>query len=622
MCGIAGCVAPAGEAPDRGALERMGAALAHRGPDDQGIAVEGSVGLVNRRLAIVDPTPAGHQPMRHGGGRWWLTYNGEVFNHRELRGELEPVPWASHADTESVLEALARWGEGALPRFNGRFGLAALDLDRRRLLLARDRWGVKPLYWARHAGAVWFASEMSALFAAGVPRRALPDVLAHAVVHGWANGEATPLEGIRRVLPGALVSVDLDTLETAERPWFEPAQLVDPERLAALAGESRPAITDMVEGELRRSVARRLMSDVPVGTFLSGGIDSSLVTAFTREEMPGVVAFNASVTDQPAEDEHPFATRVADHLGVELRTVRMSAETWRADFVEAVRHNEYPLMHESSIPMFQIAALARRGGVKVLLSGEGADELFGGYGFLHAGLYRDYLRANRRWGALARLAIDKLRRDGPLALLRSRRGAAAAEPPPVVPPEGSASSVAFDREAAERAHAAYASHAPERRALEAELLRELSTYLPHLLNRQDKNTMQASIETRVPFLDPHLAALALCLPLEARMEPTRKGVLRDIADRHLPLEVARRRKRGFGFDVRSYIEPRARPEFLLDGALRDLLEVDRTRWAEATVPARSSAQALRLWSGEVWCRAVLDGQRPDAVAEALWDGGP
>ena len=617
MCGIAGCVAPAGETPDREALERMGAALAHRGPDDQGIEVEGRLGLVNRRLAIVDPTPAGHQPMRHRDGRWLLTYNGEVFNHLELRRELEPVPWQGHSDTETVLEALSQWGEDALSRFNGLFGLAALDRDRGQLFLARDRWGVKPLYWARHGGALWFASEMHALFAAGVPRRAEPDVVAHAVVHGWANGRATPLAGIERVLPGEALAVDLETLAVARERWFEPAALVDHERLAALAREPRGRLADEVEVELRRAVGRRLMADVPVGTFLSGGIDSSLVTAFVRDEQPGVVAFNASVTDQPADDEHPFATRVARHLGVELETVAMSAATWRADFVEAVRHNEYPLMHESSVPMFQIASLARSGGVKALLSGEGADELFGGYGFLHSDLYVDYLRANRRVGTIARLTAAKLRRDGPAALLR--RGAG--EPPPVVAPEASATSVEFDREAALRADEAYAMHSTERRALEAELLRELSTYLPHLLNRQDKNTMQASIETRVPFLDPNLAALALCLPLEARMEPGRKGLLRDLADRHLPGEVARRQKRGFGFDVRRYIEPAARPEFLLEGVLRELLGVDRERWKAATVPAPSAAQALRLWSGEVWCRVVLEDEPADRVEAALWRSG-
>jgi asparagine synthase (glutamine-hydrolysing) len=458
---------------------------------------------------------------------------------------------------------------------------------------------------------------MRALFAAGLPRSARPDVVAHAVVHGWANGPATPFEGIERVSPGTALGVDVETLGATEERWFDPAALVDHERLAALAREPRDALADRVEQELRRAVERRLMADVPVGTFLSGGIDSSLVTAFVREEQPGVVAFNASVTDQPEDDEHPFATRVARHLGVELETVAMSAASWRADFVEAVRHNEYPLMHESSVPMFQIAALARSGGVKALLSGEGADELFGGYGFLHSDLYMGYLRANRRLGTLARLTAAKLRRDGPAALLRRQAG----ETPPVVAPEASAASVEFDREAARRAGEAYAMHDPERRALEAELLRELSTYLPHLLNRLDKNTMQASIETRVPFLDPNLAALALCLPLEARMEPGRKGVLRDLADRHLPPEVARRQKRGFGFDVRRYIEPAARPEFLLDGALRELLGVDREPWKAAIVPARSAAQALRLWSGEVWCRVVLEGQPTGEVEAALWRSG-
>jgi asparagine synthase (glutamine-hydrolysing) len=617
MCGIAGCVAPAGSQPDRDALERMGAALAHRGPDDQGLVVEGRVGLVSRRLAIVDPTSAGHQPMRHPGGRWRLAYNGEVFNHLDLRRELEPARWQGHSDTETVLEALSRWGEDALPRFNGLFGLAALDADGGRLLLARDRWGVKPLYWAQHRGCFWFASEMGALFAAGVPRRALPDVVAHAVVHGWANGRATPFAGIERLLPGTALSVDLETLEVSQRRWFDPAALVDPERMLALARGPRRALADLLEQELRAAVSRRLMADVPVGTFLSGGIDSSLVTAYTREEQPAVVAFNASVTDQPDDDEHPYATRVARHLGVELQTVAMSAATWRADFVEAVRHNEYPLMHESSVPMFQIAGLARSGGVKALLSGEGADELFGGYGFLHAPLYLGYLRSERRVRALAALALDKLRRDGPLGLV-GRRASAPAEPPPVVPPESSAASVEYDRSAAHRAARAYATHGGPRGALEAELLRELSTYLPHLLNRQDKNTMQASIETRVPFLDPNLAALALCLPLEARMEPGRKGLLRDLADRALPREVARRQKRGFGFDVRRYIEPAARPEFLLDGALRELLGVERRRWADAVLPARSAAQALRLWSGEVWCRAVLDGQPTGDVEAALW----
>jgi asparagine synthase (glutamine-hydrolysing) len=295
--------------------------------------------------------------------------------------------------------------------------------------------------------------------------------------------------------------------------------------------------------------------------------------------------------------------------------VALTGERWRSDFVSAVAHNEYPLMHESSIPMFQIAQQAREDGVKVLLSGEGADELFGGYGFLHAQPYVSYLAANRRLRPLLGLAVGRLRREGVGTLLRGWRYTA--EPEAVLAPHACQESVAFEAWAGTRAAEAYAGRPAERLALETELLRELSTYLPHLLNRQDKNTMQASIETRVPFLDPGVAALALCLPLEARMEPRRKGVLRDLCDRHLPREVARRPKRGFGFDVRRYLEPSARRSFLADGALRELLAVDRQRW-DAAIAAPTAAQALRMWSAEVWCRLVPGGDAPEAVARELW----
>jgi asparagine synthase (glutamine-hydrolysing) len=611
----------------------MAAAIHHRGPDDRGVAVVGSVGLAHARLAIVDPGPAGAQPMAHPGGRWWLNYNGEVFNHLELREELGPRDYRGHSDTESLLEALAAWGEDAIPRCNGLFAYAALDLDRRRLLLVRDRFGVKPLYVARHEGGLWFASEIAALLAAGLPRRVRREALAQALVHGWANGRLTPLDGIDRVLPGTLLTVDLETLATEERRWYEPAGAVDPERAAALGRRSRAELTDLVESELRASVHRRLMADVPVGTMCSGGIDSSLVTAFAREAHPGVVAFNASVRDQPQADEGPWAERVAAGLGVELRTVTMTAETWRRDLVTSVLHHEYPLMHESSVPMAQIAGLAHEAGVKALLSGEGADELFGGYGFLHQADYLRYLRANRRVGSAARLLAGKLRRDGVLgigrtgldALARVRRrrrgipepGGPESKPLGYPGPGSSAHAAGYEIELRERALAAYAHADGSRGPLEAGLLADLGTYLPHLLNRQDKNTMQRSIETRVPFLDPAVVALALNLPLEARVEPRRKGVLRDLGRRHLPRGVAERQKLGFGFEVARYFEPAARPEFLAQGMLREELGVEREVWRGALEVARGH-DVLRLWTAEVWCRLFLDARPIVAVEAELW----
>ena len=612
---------PPGRVPDREALERMASALAHRGPDDRGVEVIGSVGLVQTRLAIVDPSPAGRAPIRGPAGRWWLTYNGEVFNHLDLRARLGPDGWRGGSDTETLVRALDAWGEAAIERCNGLFAYAALDGPGRRLLLVRDRFGVKPLYLAHHGEGLWFASEIRALLAAGVPRRARREVLAYHVAYGWANGHDTPVEGVQRQLPGTVVTVDLETLETRGRRWYEPAAAVDPELAGALEGRGRAELADRLEAELRASVERRLMADVPVGTMCSGGLDSSLVAAFARERHPRIVAYNASIADQPAADEAHWAERVASGLGIELRTVRTDAAAWRAGLVPAVAHNEFPLMHESSVPMAQIARLARADGVKVLLSGEGADELFGGYDFLDRDPFeafqpRRMLIEQRARRLRARIG-DLWRRRGRGALRGLRRRLERHPPSRLTRPPVTEAAAAYHAGVAERAVAAYAHHDGARRALETGLLAQLSTFLPHLLNRQDKNTMQESIETRVPFLDPAVVALALNLPLEARTRPERKGVLRDLGARHLPGGVASRIKAGFGFDVREYLLGAARPGFLADGRLRDELRFDRSEW-ESAIGTLASDQALRTWTAEVWCRLILDGQPVETVEAELW----
>ena len=446
-------------------------------------------------------------------------------------------------------------------------------------------------------------------------------MLAHAVAYGWAGGPQTPLEGIEVVAPGSVVEVDLERLATRERRWYDPADAVDPERAAALGTGPRERLAADLESELRSAVRRRLMADVPVGTMCSGGLDSSLVAAFAREAHPRIVAYNASVADQPAADEGRWAEMVAGALGIELRTARMTGAEWRAGLVSAVAHNELPLMHESSVPMAMIAALARDDGVKVLLSGEGADELFAGYDFLHPDEYRAVVPAGARARQrleLARARVDALRRRGGRGLWRGLRRRLERHPANrLTRPPAAASAAAHAEAVAGRARAAYAHHSGPRAALEAGLLGDLQTYLPHLLNRQDKNTMQASIETRVPFLDPAVVALALNLPLEARTRPLRKGVLRDLGRRHLPAAVAARAKVGFGFDVRRYLAPAARPEFLADGRLREALGFGREEWREATA-GLAHDQALRVWTGEVWCRLFLEGEPVAAVEDALW----
>src|SRR5436190_4365661 len=216
----------------------MAAALHHRGPDDEGIVTRDNVGLVATRLAIVDPGPAGHQPMEDARGSLLLAYNGEAFNHLELRGALPHRSFRGGSDTETILIALDEWGEDAVPRLNGLFAFAALDAKARRLLLVRDRFGVKPLYVCAHGGAVWFASEINALFAAGIPRRPRADRVARALTVGWAQGPETLIDGIEGRPAGSVLEVGLDNLARREVRWFEAPALVSAGRQAEL--EERP----------------------------------------------------------------------------------------------------------------------------------------------------------------------------------------------------------------------------------------------------------------------------------------------------------------------------------------------------------------------------------------------
>jgi asparagine synthase (glutamine-hydrolysing) len=615
MCGIAGCVVAPGEEPRREALAALAAALSHRGPDDQGVLISGNVGLVNTRLAIVDPSAAGHQPMADPSGRWLLTYNGEVFNHRALREQLPIDKWRGDSDTETLLAALDEWDEDALPRCNGFFALAALDVRNGRLLLARDRFGKKPLYLARHDGGLWFASEMRALLAAGVPAKPQPDVLAYAASVRWAAGRQTPIEGFERLPPGGLLRIDTKTLASVERRWFEPANLVDTDLAAELKDLGRAQLGERLEGALHRAVSRRLLGDAPIGTALSGGLDSTLVTAMAHREDRSIVAFNASLVDESRADEGPWAEHAARALGVELDTVRITTPQWRAALVGAVAHHEYPLRSgATAASVSMIARRARERGVKVLLVGEAADELFGGYPIVHGATFHRFLSRSE----MLRRLVEAARRPGGVlavgrAILAHLRGTpaglAALDPPAEV--------ARWADSELRSARIAYWHHPGARGELEATLMSEMTAgSLPFLLNRMDKDVMAHSVETRVPFLDRELVELAVNLPLEHRVAPAPKGVLRDVARRWIPEGIVRRPKQaGMVFASRRRIEEAARPEFLRHGYLRDALRLSLPEWDGLLETTRDRT---RLWTGEIWCRLFLEGHGVAGVERDLW----
>ena len=307
MCGIAGCVLSPGETPSPERLGAMRDALKHRGPDGSGIEVFENVGLVHTRLAIVDLSERAHQPMRHPTRPWWLSFNGEIYNHKAIRRDLHDSSFTSDSDTETLLHALARWGPGTLDRLNGQFAFACLDIERRRVLLARDRFGIKPLYLVEAKDGIWFASEPQALFASGIEPSPRPHSWPTLVDSACYRGELTLVEGVRRLEPGTFAEISLDAPSFLIKRWSSVAGHVGPEEQRRLQASGRAALVSELDDVLRSAVHDALLADVPVGTMCSGGVDSSLITAFASEVKRDLVA------SAPATRVDPGLTRALRH---------------------------------------------------------------------------------------------------------------------------------------------------------------------------------------------------------------------------------------------------------------------------------------------------------------------
>jgi asparagine synthase (glutamine-hydrolysing) len=620
MCGIAGCVLSPGYEPALGRLSAIRDALSHRGPDGSGIEVIGNVGLVHTRLAIVDVTERARQPMRHPRGDWWLSYNGEIYNHRAIRSELTGEEFASSGDTETLLHALARWGPCVLDRLNGQFAFAALELPRRRLLLARDRFGIKPLYVARNEEGIWFASEPAALFAAGIEPTSHDQ--SWRSIFDWScyPSEDTLVDNVKRLAPGTWAEIDLGSLQVTSHRWYSPLQDVDPERQRQLSSRPRRSLVEELAGTVRSAVHEALLGDVPVGTLCSGGVDSSLVTALAAEVKPGLVAFTARYGGDPGRDEGPAAQRVARALRVNIDTFEVTKPSWRSGFVAATAHFGSPIATASSVTLSQIAAHARRRGIKVLLTGEGADELFAGYMDPNHAPLANFLTPTER----AVRGLEAVLTGSPVGTARAitrRAVRASRRPRGRVPARMSMRQMQAPARSAEL-ELAYSHHTGPRRLVETTLLQEMHFTLSHLLNRMDTNLMQEAVEARVPLLDPRVVRLALNLPLEARTRPWSKGILRDAARASLPLSIAHRRKiYGMDFDAGAWIEEVASPSFLAQGMLRHTFRVPTAEFESLIADLRGNLR-VRLWSAEVWCRSVFGCQSLASIEKELWPHGP
>ena len=611
MCGLAGLWTTDGSSADPGLLEPMLDRLAHRGPDGRGAWSEGRVALGHVRLAVLDPGPRGAQPFHGADGV--LIYNGEVYNFRELRRELEAdgVAFRTNTDTEVVLWALRRWGPGrAIPRFNGMFAFAWFDRAARALWLARDRLGIKPLYLARPAGGLAFASEPKALLAhPGVPCRPDRATLARHLLARLPRVELerTAFEGIAALRPGSFLRVD--GAGEARTVWFDFVRDLDVERLLANGRRPPPAFVDELHGRVRESTALHLVSDVPLAATCSGGVDSSFVAAAARASRPDLAAYVANVTGAAPEGDK--AERVGRVLGMEVRRVEIDRPSFLRAWPDATWFADQPLAIGPNVPLLRIAERCRRDGVKVLLSGEGSDELFGGYPW--------QARTWRAWRA------RRLRSCLPFARPYPPPDVLAQDPfgrfPRVADPEGMLQlrCLVPDEQVLHDA-ALLDKLAPVRpeedRAFLAHVLDDMTWFLQAMLLHSDRMGMAHGVETRVPFVESGLIDFAAHLPRRAKLHRgSGKWALKEAAARDLPRAITHQPKEHFAV---PYLRFLAAEPLLENGAAAELLgwTAEETRGLRARLRAHPQA-AFRVLALELWARVFLRGESRADLGERL-----
>jgi asparagine synthase (glutamine-hydrolysing) len=566
MCGFVG-VASTESCRDRGWLIAGRDLMTHRGPDDAGEwwSDDGRVGLAHRRLSILDLSPLGHQPMEDPARGFVIAFNGEIYNHRELRAELaeDGFVFRSHSDTEVLLAAYAAWGNECLSRLNGMFAFALLDMPRQRLFLARDRAGEKPLFLRRDQNSLYFASELKALLAnPALPRRIDPEALDCYLAMGFAPGADCILSGYEKLPPAHALNFDLRDGKTRKwRYWSVPDQL--PERNN---GANAVQLLDELETLLEDAVARQMVADVPVGILLSGGVDSSLVTAMAVRRSSNVSTFSIGFPGHGKLDETPHARLIARHFGT--NHMELVAEPATADLLPLLAGQfDEPIVDSSMIPTFLVSQLVRQQ-CTVALGGDGGDELFGGYPEYGRLLKLEQL-SRKIPGIAKRIAGRAAARFLPLGFAGSNvrtwlmgLGVDLGTEVPIV-------TSFFDPRTRSRLMAGQS----EWRLVAEEIRRARTPVDPDLVQRStrldftdylaedilvkvDRASMLNSLEVRAPLLDYRLIEFAFGR-VPSRLKSTlndKKILLKRLCSRVLPPEFDQQRKQGFSIPITDWLK--------------------------------------------------------------------
>jgi asparagine synthase (glutamine-hydrolysing) len=619
------------EAPVRAA--RMRDVLAHRGPDEAGLHCDARAALAHRRLSIVD-LGTGQQPLSNEDGSVWVVFNGEIYNHADVRRELEyhGHVYRTKSDTETIVHAYEQWGDDCVLRFRGMFAFAIWDAPRHRLLLVRDRLGVKPLYWCRAGDMLLFASEIKAILASDLVepaanRAVLPELLSTRYI----SGAQTLFQGIHKLLPGHSLVFQGGTARTRQY-WNLPER---EDTGSAIQGSPRGAdVVAQFRALLEESVRLRLMSDVPLGMFLSGGIDSSAIAAIMARLIDRPLkTFSVAFRDR-AFNELEYARQVARAIGAESHEVVIDDRDFFGALPKLIWHEDEPIAHTSSVPLYFVSALARRH-VTVVLTGEGSDELLAGYGKYprvawnwRAGTVYERLLPAAVRAAIASGVVPRL--PGPLARYARRSFLAMDRSPESMCFDNFASIRLADqqtllapdlRNTATRAGAYGASlahfEAPGGASslLDRLLYTDIKTYLVELLMKQDQMSMAASIESRVPFLDHKLVEFAATMPDHWKLSGwTTKRVLRASMKGLLPRRILQRPKMGFpvpfahwtrgpwnGVAREVLLDRRARERGLIDPDA-----VDRLLQQHADGRSEGGDRIWALLNLELWHRTFID----------------
>jgi asparagine synthase (glutamine-hydrolysing) len=620
MCGIAGFFEPAGffESDANAIATGMREQLYHRGPDDAGNWLDSNAGiaLAHRRLSILDLSPAGHQPMMSESGRFVLVFNGEIYNHLELRKKVEGIStknWRGHSDTETLLAAVEQNGlEQTLKDSVGMFALALWDRQERSLTLARDRIGEKPLFYGWQNGVLLFGSELKALrahpkFSAEINR----DALSLYFRHGYVPSPWCIWKGISKLKPGTFVRISADERINIHEPvpYWSFLNVVTEGATNPFDGSDAEGI-NLLEQKLKTSIASQMVADVPIGAFLSGGIDSTTVVALMQEQSARRVKTFTIGFQEAGYDEATHARKVAAHLGTEHTELYISSEQAMQVIPSLAEIYDEPFGDASAIPTLLVSQLARES-VTVSLSGDGGDELFSGYTRYHNHLAEKIWRVGQRIPSILRHPTSSLLRISPVFNSKSSAAAFLLEarssnrayqamisqwnPSPVLGPVSDDLTYGISGVSEKETEAVTDTCA---RMMAEDTL----TYLPDdILAKVDRAAMSVSLETRVPFLDHRLIELAWKLPMRMKVRNGQgKWLLRQVLHRHVPRELIERPKMGFGVPVDRWMR----------ADLRD--------WAESLIGSVRMKQEGFLDSRRIESRWNLHLKNRQNWRDSLW----